>query len=54
MTKLLHICHSVHHSSNIITGANKCKQLYLSYNNIIKATNSFLFRALLAHHHGIQ
>jgi hypothetical protein len=54
MTKLFHIFHSVHYSSNSTTEAKKCIQSYYSYNNIIKTTNSYLFRALVAHHHGIQ
>jgi len=34
--------------------ANKRAQLYLSYNNNIKPTNSYTFRAPSLHHQGVQ
>jgi hypothetical protein len=40
---------SYHYSFNY-----KCTKLYQIYNNIIKATNSYTFWVLMAHHQGVQ
>jgi len=45
---IFHVFHSVRYSPVAVVEANRCTQLYQSYNNIIKATNSYMFQALLA------
>jgi hypothetical protein len=41
-------------SSITVIQTKKCTQLYYSYNDIIKTTDSYIFWALLAHHQGVQ
>jgi len=40
--------------ATIIIQTNKSAQFYDIYNNIITATNSYMFWALLAHQQGVQ
>jgi hypothetical protein len=42
------------YSTVTIIKANKCSQLCQNYNNIIKITNSYMFRALLDHHQRVK
>jgi hypothetical protein len=47
---IFYIFHSAHYNSFTLIQTNKCKQLCYSFNNIIRPTNYYMFRALLAHH----